>query len=64
MSAAEPVYEKVRARPGPRQREALQFIVFLSSRPGAEVQDTEWAKFSAGQLVKQYAAAEANYDRG
>jgi len=49
MSTAELVYEKVRARPGPRQREALQFIDFPGSRPEAEVQDAEWAKFSADQ---------------
>jgi hypothetical protein len=63
MSTAELIYERARALPDPLQTEALHFVDFLLSRLDARLEDTEWAKFSASQLEKQYSPADAAYDQ-
>jgi hypothetical protein len=63
VSTAEPIYERARALPGPLQTEALHFVDFLRSRVEAKLEETEWARFSARQLEKQYSPADASYDQ-
>jgi mRNA interferase MazF len=62
MSTAELIYEKAKALPGTLQTEALHYLDFLLSRQGAKSDDEDWARFSASQLEKQYAPADAIYD--
>jgi hypothetical protein len=62
MNTAELIYEKAKALPGTLQTEALHYVDFLLSRQGAKSEDGDWAGFSASQLEKQYAPADAIYD--
>ena len=62
MSTAELIYEKAKALPGTLQTEALHYVDFLLSRQGARSEDEEWVRFSASQLEKQYAPADAIYN--
>jgi hypothetical protein len=62
MSTAELIYEKAKALLGTLQTEALHYVDFLLSRQGARSEDEEWVRFSASQLEKQYAPADAIYD--
>lgn len=62
MSTAELIYEKAKALPGTLQTEALHYVDFLLSRQGERSEDEEWVRFSASQLEKQYAPADAIYD--
>ena len=62
MSTADLIYEKAKALPGTLQTEALHYVDFLLSRQGAKSEDEDWARFSASQLEKQYAPADAIYD--
>jgi mRNA interferase MazF len=62
MSTAELIYEKAKALPGTLQTEALHYVDFLLSRQEAKTEDGDWARFSASQLEKQYAPADAVYD--
>ena len=62
MSTAELIYEKAKALLGTPQTEALHYVDFLLSRQEANSEDGDWARFSAIQLEKQYAPADAIYD--
>jgi len=48
--------------PGTLQTEALHYVDFLLSRQEVKSEDGDWARFSASQLEKQYAPADAIYD--
>jgi hypothetical protein len=62
MSTADLIYEKAKALPETLQTEALHYVDLLLSRQGAKSEDGDWARFSASQLEKQYAPADAIYD--
>ena len=63
MSPAEMIFKKANALPEPLQTEALHYVDFLLSRQEAKADASEWAGFSAGQLEKHYALADAVYDQ-
>ena len=63
MSTAELIGEKVKGLPGELQVEALHYVEFLLARMQAGAESSEWARFSATQLEKQYSPADAIYDR-
>jgi hypothetical protein len=62
MSTAELIFKKAKALPGALQTEALHYVDFLLSRQEAKSEDGDWARFSASQLEKQYAPADAIYN--
>ncbi|MEI6779299.1 MAG: DUF2281 domain-containing protein [Verrucomicrobiota bacterium] len=62
MSTAELIYEKAKALPGTLQTEALHYVDFLLTRQRAKSEDGDWARFSASQIERQYAAADAICD--
>ena len=62
MSTAELIYEKAKALPGTLQTEALDYVDFLLARQEVKSEEGDWARFSASQLEKQYAPADAIYD--
>jgi hypothetical protein len=62
MSTADLIYEKAKALPGTLQTEALHYVDFLLSRQETKSDDEDWARFSASQLEKHYASADAIYD--
>ena len=63
MSTLEMIEEKAKSLPRELQLEALHYVEFLFSRSEARAESTEWAKFSASQLEKQYGPADAIYDQ-
>jgi hypothetical protein len=63
MSAAETIFEKVKALPENRQIEALNFVNFLISRELAKAESFDWASFSSNQLCRQYCDEDAIYER-
>ena len=63
MSTVELIEEKAKSLPGDLQVEALHYVEFLLARLQAGAEGAEWARFSAGQLEKQYAAVDAVYDQ-
>ena len=63
MSTAETIYEKAKTLPDNLQTEALHYLDYLLLRRQAEVEDREWAQFSAAQLLAQYAPEDAIYDK-
>ena len=63
MSTLQMIEEKAKNLPGDLQVEALHYVEFLLSRLEARAESAEWAEFSAGQLEKHYAAADAIYDK-
>jgi len=56
------IEKKAKNLPRELQVEALHYVEFLASRSEARAESTEWAKFSAAQLEKQYGPADAIYD--
>ena len=62
MSTVDLISEKAKALPGTLQTEAMHYGDFLLSRQEAKSEDGDWARFSASQLEKQYAPADAIYD--
>lgn len=63
MSTADLIFQKAKVLPDPLQTEALHFVDYLLTRQEAKTEAAVWAKFSAGQLEKQYAAADSIYDQ-
>jgi hypothetical protein len=63
MSTAELIFQKAKTLPNPLQTEALHFVDYLLTRLEAKTETAVWAKFSAGQLEKQYASADSIYDQ-
>ena len=63
MSTAEMIFKKANALPEPLQTEALHYVDFLLSRQEAKTDGGEWAGFSASQLEKHFAPADAVYDQ-
>ena len=63
MSTAEKIFEKSRSLPTELQQEALDFVEFLLVRQGEGKEARDWSRFSAQQLSKQYAPADAIYDQ-
>ena len=63
MSAAETIYERAKTLPDDLQTEALHYLDYLTLRRQAEMEDREWAQFSAAQLLAQYAPEDAIYDK-
>jgi hypothetical protein len=62
MSTAELIYEKTKGLPEALQTEALHYVDYLLSQKDATAEAVAWARFSAAQLAKQYAPADAIYD--
>lgn len=63
MSTADLIFQKAKVLPAPLQTEALHFVDYLLTRQEAKTEAAVWAKFSEGQLDKQYAAADSIYDQ-
>jgi hypothetical protein len=63
MSTVELIEQKAKSLPGDLQVEALHYVEFLLARMQAGAESSEWARFSAAQLEKQYGPADAIYDR-
>ena len=63
MSIADLIFQKAKALRSPLQTEALHFVDYLLTRQEAKTEAVAWAKFSTGQLEKQYAAADSIYDQ-
>ena len=63
MSTLELIEKKARNLPGDLQVEALHYVEFLLSRLEARAESAEWGEFSAAQLEKHYAEADAIYDK-
>jgi len=63
MSTLEMIEEKARGLPRELQVDALHYLEFLSVRVQALADSTQWPRFSAAQLEKQYAPADAIYDQ-
>jgi hypothetical protein len=57
------IFKKATALPEPLQTEALHYVDFLLSLQEAKADASEWAKFSASQLERHYAPADAVYDQ-
>ena len=63
MSTADLIFQKAKALRSPLQTEALHFVDYLLTRQATKTEAAVWAKFSTGQLEKQYAAAGSIYDQ-
>ena len=63
MSTLELIEKNAKRLPGDLQVEALHYVEFLLSRLEARAESAEWVEFSAAQLEKHYAAADAIYDK-
>jgi hypothetical protein len=62
MSTAEAIFEKAKHLPDGLQSEVLHFVEFLLARHQPEIEQEEWARFSANQLLSAYGPADAVYD--
>lgn len=63
MSTAELIFEKSRTLSAELQQEALDFVEFLQARKTENKEMREWSRFSAEQMSRQYAPADAIYDQ-
>ena len=55
MSVAETIFERAKSLPDDLQSEALHYVDYLVLRRQAEMEDGEWVRHSAAQLLAQYA---------
>jgi len=62
MSVAETIFERAKSLPDDLQSEALHYVDYLVLRRQAQMEDREWVRHSAAQLLSQYAPADAIYD--
>ena len=63
MSTAELILERSRRLPDDLQREALDFVEFLLARKAEQEEGRDWTRFGRQELSRQYAPADAIYDR-
>jgi hypothetical protein len=63
MSTVELIQRKAESLPAELQIEALHYLEFLALRRETQAESADWARFSATQLEKQYAPADAIYDQ-
>lgn len=63
MSTADLIFQKAKALPSPLQTEALHFVDYLLTQEAMKLESADWAKFSAGQLEKQYSSTDSIYDQ-
>jgi len=63
MSTVELIVQKASALPDDLQREALHYVDYLLARKAEGTEAREWSRFSAEQLVAQYAPGDAVYDK-
>ena len=63
MNTAELIFQRASVLPSELQREALHYVDYLLARQAENTETREWTRFSAQQLLAQYAPEDAIYDK-